>query len=44
MNSTFPGKGRDTTKVSLIGSGIASLAAAAYLIRDGGVPGENITF
>ncbi len=30
MNSTFPGKGQDTTN--------------AYLLRDGGVPGENITF
>jgi oleate hydratase len=26
----------------LIGSGIASLAAAAFLIRDGGIPGHNI--
>jgi len=31
------------TKSYLVGGGIASLAAAAYLIRDGGVPGENIT-
>jgi oleate hydratase len=27
----------------LIGGGIASLASAAYLIRDGGVPGRNIS-
>lgn len=27
----------------LIGSGIASLAAAAYLVREGGLRGENIT-
>jgi len=34
----------DTTyrKIHLVGSGIASLAAAAYLIRDGGIRGENI--
>jgi oleate hydratase len=34
--------GRDKTKAHLVGGGIASLASAAYLIRDGGVPGENI--
>lgn len=27
----------------LVGGGIASLSSAAYLIRDGGVPGENIS-
>lgn len=32
----------ETKKAYLIGSGIASLASAAYLIRDGGVPGSNI--
>lgn len=31
------------TKAYLIGSGIASLAAAAYLVKEGGVPGQNIT-
>lgn len=31
------------TKVYLVGGGIASLAAAAFLIRDAGVPGQNIT-
>jgi len=31
------------TKAYLIGGGLASLASAAYLIRDGGMPGENIT-
>jgi oleate hydratase len=31
-----------TSKVYLVGSGIASLASATYLIRDAGVPGENI--
>ncbi|MEV6205754.1 oleate hydratase [Kitasatospora sp. NPDC051914] len=31
-----------TTKAYLVGGGIAALAAAAFLIRDGEVPGENI--
>lgn len=31
-----------SSKVYLIGSGIASLASATYLIKDAGVPGENI--
>jgi len=30
------------SKVYLIGGGIASLASATYLIKDAGVPGENI--
>jgi oleate hydratase len=30
-------------KSCLIGGGIGSLAAAAFMIRDGGIPGENIT-
>ena len=34
--------GGDRTKAYLVGGGIASLASAAYLIRDGGVPGTNI--
>ena len=29
-------------KAYLVGGGIGSLAAAAYLIRDGHVPGKNI--
>jgi len=29
-------------RVHLVGSGIASLAAAAYLIRDGGIRGADI--
>ena len=33
-----PGK----TNVYLVGSGIASLASAVYLIKDAKVPGENI--
>ncbi len=31
------------TKIYLVGSGIASLAAAAFLIRDADIPGRNIT-
>ena len=27
----------------LVGGGIGSLAAAAFMIRDGGIPGENIS-
>jgi len=34
---------RDETRVYLVGGGIASLAAAVFLIRDGHVPGHNIT-
>ena len=30
------------SKVYLVGSGIASLASATYLIKDAGMPGENI--
>jgi len=30
-------------KAWMIGGGIGSLAAAAFMIRDGGVPGSNIT-
>ena len=30
-------------KAHMIGGGIGSMAAAAFLIRDGGVPGRNIT-
>ncbi|MBC7706779.1 MAG: oleate hydratase [Rhodoferax sp.] len=31
------------SKAYLIGGGIGSLAAAAFMIRDGGIPGENIS-
>lgn len=31
------------TKAFLIGGGIGSLAAAAFMVRDGGVSGSNIT-
>ena len=30
-------------KAFMVGSGIGSLAAAAFMIRDGGIPGKNIT-
>ena len=30
-------------KAYLVGGGIGSMAAAAFMIRDGGVPGENIS-
>jgi oleate hydratase len=33
---------RSATKVHLVGGGIGSLAAAAFMIRDGGLPGENL--
>ncbi|WP_035356474.1 oleate hydratase [Edaphobacter aggregans] len=33
----------DNAMVYLVGGGIASLAAAAFLIRDGDIPGHNIT-
>ena len=34
---------RSATKVYLIGGGVASMAAAVFMIRDGDVPGHNIT-
>src|SRR5580658_8718363 len=37
------GSGRTTAKAYMIGGGIGSLAAAAFLIRDGGWPGESIS-
>ncbi|BAU85836.1 myosin-crossreactive antigen [Streptomyces laurentii] len=30
------------SKIYLVGGGVASLAAAAFLVRDAGVPGENV--
>jgi oleate hydratase len=33
----------DSATIYLVGAGIASLAAAAFLIRDGDIPGHNIT-
>lgn len=35
--------GDEKRKFYLVGGGIASLAAAGFLIRDGHIPGENIT-
>ena len=35
--------GRESVKAYLIGGGIGSLAAAAFMIRDGGVSGANIS-
>jgi oleate hydratase len=32
----------DNAAIYLVGAGIASLAAAAFLIRDGDIPGQNI--
>lgn len=32
-----------TSKAYLVGGGITSLAAAAFLIRDGGMPGASIS-
>src|ERR1700689_1437252 len=37
------GAERSNAKVYLVGGGIASLAAAAFMIRDGDVPGHDIT-
>jgi oleate hydratase len=34
---------KNGTHVYLVGGGIASLAAAVFLIRDGDIPGQNIT-
>ena len=33
---------RENTKAYLVGGGIASLASAAYLVRNAAVPGKNI--
>ncbi|AQP53676.1 oleate hydratase [Vagococcus penaei] len=38
-----PAKADDINKVYMVGSGLASLAASAFLIRDGQVPGNKIT-
>ena len=35
--------GRNMPQVYLVGGGIASMAAAAFMIRDGDIPGHNIT-
>src|ERR1039457_1685911 len=38
-----PDNMNSTAKAYLVGGGIGSLAAAAFMIRDGSVPGSNIT-
>jgi oleate hydratase len=43
MANTDRSAPRSETKAYLVGGGIASLASAAYLIRDGGLQGRNIT-
>ena len=42
MTQTAEPSQRSTIKAYLVGGGIASLASAAYLIRDGGVAGADI--
>ncbi len=42
MSATIKNKNPQAATVYLIGSGIASLASAKFLIDDAGVPGENI--
>jgi oleate hydratase len=42
MANTDRSAQRSETKAYLVGGGIASLASAAYLIRDGGLKGANI--
>ena len=42
-NKPLPSEGIETRKAWIIGSGIAGLAAAFYLIRDGHMPAANIT-
>lgn len=43
-NKGIPLKSYDNSKVYIVGSGIAGMAAAYYFIRDGHVPGKNIIF
>lgn len=43
-NIGLPSKDFSKSKVYIVGSGIAGMAAAYYFIRDGRIPGENITF
>lgn len=42
-NRPYPGNQAAGRKAWIIGSGIAGLSAAFYMIRDGGMKGENIT-
>src|SRR5260370_459344 len=43
VNSMPERRADNNAKIYLVGGGIASLAAAAFLIRDGDIPGHNIT-
>lgn len=43
MTDTHRPASRSDTKAYLVGGGIAALASAAYLIRDGGLPGANVS-
>ena len=40
---TAAGEGTNAGHNYLVGGGIASMAAAAFMIRDGDIPGETIT-
>ena len=43
VNAMTERQSDNDAKVYLVGGGIASLAAAAFLIRDGNIPGHNTT-
>ena len=43
LNSPSRAASRSATKAYLVGGGIASMAAAAFMIRDGDLLGHNIT-
>jgi len=43
-NRGIPLTSYDNSKIYIVGSGIAGMAAAYYFIRDGHVPGKNIIF
>ncbi|WP_158963522.1 oleate hydratase [Myroides fluvii] len=43
-NRGLPTKDYTQSKVYIVGSGIAGMSAAYYFIRDGRIPGANITF
>lgn len=43
-NKGIPFTSYDNSKIYIVGSGIAGMAAAYYFIRDGHIPGKNIIF